>query len=103
MKAGSHWDDMNPVELRELQEIVFRVYEELNPFEQFVWDYYVEFYPKSRRASKLASVAGIDSLFETSNSRTASTVRGLLKKMVDRIREKFLVELDNGGCTGDTK
>jgi DNA-directed RNA polymerase specialized sigma24 family protein len=85
----SPWERLSDWEREEIETIVARTAAGLTPFEQWLWEQYVDQYPASRRGNYLAKVAGLP--FSPKE----------MKRWIDEIRERFLNDLRKGGYDFD--
>jgi DNA-directed RNA polymerase specialized sigma24 family protein len=85
----SQWDHLSNWERKEMETIVVTTAEGLSPFEQWLWQQYVDHYPASRRGNYLAKVTGLPFVSKE------------MKGWIDGIRERFLNNLRKGGYDFD--
>jgi DNA-directed RNA polymerase specialized sigma24 family protein len=85
----SQWERLSNWEREEIETIVARTADGLTPFEQWLWQQYVDHYPAARRGTYLARVTGLP--FTSKDT----------KRWIDDIRERFLKDLGDGGYDFD--
>jgi hypothetical protein len=85
----SQWERLSNWEREEIETIVAITADGLTPFEQWLWQQYVDHYPASRRGNYLAKVTGLP------------FVPKEMKGWIDKIRERFLNDLLKGGYDFD--
>ncbi len=81
----SVWKQLPAWEQKEIQEICLRTASNLTKDERWLWEQYVENYPRSRRGKHLAEVTGLPYSSQD------------MKRRIAKIRKRFQIDLRDGG------
>jgi hypothetical protein len=81
----SQWDCLSAWEREEIITIVAKTADDLTRFQRWLWEQYVEFYPRSMRGDHLAKETGAP--FSSKE----------MKRWIDEIRKRFSSDLRKGG------